>query len=250
MLGFASQSSAQQGSAGLVNELTGTKEHGRSFLATAMFVLGTEVDRENLISFMLEQGLFGMQIFEPLLQNRDYCDAYYTFRRLERAFVASPDEEEMQLRSRMDKLNAQFGGLPCGVKLFEADDQDKARVDAHLAAVDLLEVMALTPSESSHSIAATSSNCSFHENHSPAFRAFRGRENPKNRPKEIADHSGVCPTVFRRQQSSRTPMRLHHTPLYTHFEVHCWPSATGQAGLAAPQTVSRRPSSRGDGRAF
>jgi hypothetical protein len=93
MLGFASPSSAQQGSASLVNELTGSKEHGRSFLATAMFILGVEIDRENLVSFMMEQGLFGMQLFEQLLQNRDYCDAYYTFRRLERAFVASPAEE-------------------------------------------------------------------------------------------------------------------------------------------------------------
>ena len=64
MLGFASPSSDdQQGSATLVNELVGSKEHGRSFLATALFILGAEIDREHLMSFMLEQGLFGMQIF-------------------------------------------------------------------------------------------------------------------------------------------------------------------------------------------
>ena len=40
VLGFASPSSAQQGSAALLNELTGSKEHGRPFLATAMFILG------------------------------------------------------------------------------------------------------------------------------------------------------------------------------------------------------------------
>jgi hypothetical protein len=58
MLGFASPSIAQQGSATLVNELTGSKEHGRSFLATAMFILGAEIDRENLMPFMLEhQGI-------------------------------------------------------------------------------------------------------------------------------------------------------------------------------------------------
>ena len=82
-----------------MNELVGSKEHGRSFLATALFILGTEIDREHLMSFMLEQGLFGMQIFEHLLQNRDYCDAYYTFRKLEKAFMASPAEEEKQLRT-------------------------------------------------------------------------------------------------------------------------------------------------------
>ena len=161
MLGFASPPSAQHGSAGLVNELTGSKEHGRSFLATMMFILGAEIDRENLMAFMLDQGLFGMQIFEHLLQNREYCDAFYTFRRLERAFLGSPAEEETQLRKRMDQFNAQFGGKPCGAKMFEADDQDKARVDAHLAAADLLEAMALTPWSMSlaNSIAAGSSNC-------------------------------------------------------------------------------------------
>jgi hypothetical protein len=161
MLGFASQSTAQQGSAVLVNELAGSKEHGRSFLATAMFVLGAEIDRENLMLFMLEQGLFGMQIFEQLLglfgmqifeqllQNRDYCDAFYTFRRLERAFVASSAEEESQLKRRFDKFNGQFGGKSCGTKMFEADDQHKAKVDSHVAATDLLEAMALRPGHES-----------------------------------------------------------------------------------------------------
>jgi hypothetical protein len=117
ILGFTSPSSASQGSAILVNDLVGSREHGRSFLATALFILGAEIDRENLMSFMLEQGLFGMQIFEHLLQNRDYCDAYYAFRRLERAFMASPAEEEKQLRDRLDKFNAQFEGKPCGAKI-------------------------------------------------------------------------------------------------------------------------------------
>ena len=192
MLGFASQSTAQQGSAVLVNELTGSKEHGRSFLATAMFVLGTEVDRENLMPFMLEQGFFGMQFYEQLLQNREYCDAYYTFRRLERAFVASPAEEETHLRNRLDKFSAQFGGKPCGVKLFEADDQDKARVDAHFAAMDLLEAMALTPwsLSLSHSIAAASSNCvRSMKTIARHFERFAdGEETREQANKEIADH--------------------------------------------------------------
>ena len=145
MLGFASQSSNHQESAVMVNELTGTKEHGRSFLATAMYILGSEIDRENLISFLLEQRLFGMPIFEQLIQHRDYCAAHYSFRRLERAFVAPRIEEEKQLRIRMDRFNSQFGGAPYDGKLFEGDDLGKGRVDAHLGAIDLLEAMALTP---------------------------------------------------------------------------------------------------------
>jgi hypothetical protein len=145
ILGFASQSSAQQGSVSLVNDLTGSREHSRSFLSTALFVLGSEIDRDNLMSFMMQQGLFGMPIFEHLLQNRDYCDAFHAFRRLERAFMGSPEAEEAQLRNRLDQLNAQFGGKPYSGKVFEADEQDKAKIDAYLAATDLLEVMALTP---------------------------------------------------------------------------------------------------------
>ncbi|HXR04812.1 MAG TPA: hypothetical protein VN836_08910 [Verrucomicrobiae bacterium] len=192
MLGFASPSSAQQGSSTLVNELTGSKEHGRSFLATAMFILGAEIDRENLMSFMLEQGLFGMQLFEQLLQNRDYCDAYYTFRKLERAFMAPPAEEETQLRDRIDRFNGQFGGKPYGAKLFEADDQDKAKVDAHLAAVDLLEALALTPLSMclNNSIATASSNAvrsmKIMARHFERFANGEGTKEQAN--KEIADH--------------------------------------------------------------
>jgi hypothetical protein len=145
MLGFASQSSAQQSSISLVNDLTGSREHGRSFVSTALFVLGAEIDRDHLMSFMMRQGLFGMPLFEHLLQNRDYCGAFYTFRRLERAFMESPEAEEAQLRNRLDQFNAQFGGKPYEGKVFEADGQDKVKVDAYLAATDLLEVMALTP---------------------------------------------------------------------------------------------------------
>ena len=204
MLGFASPSSAQAGTAVMVNELVGSKEHGRSFLATAMFVLGAEVDRENLISFMLDQGLFGMPIFEQLLQNREYCDAYYTFRRLERAFVASPVEEETQLRQRIDKLNAQFGGAPCGLKMFEADRQDKARVDAHLAAVDLLEAMALTPwsTSLSNSIAAGSANpVRSVQTIARHFERYAdGEETKEQANKEIGDHL----LAFARQFSADT----------------------------------------------
>ena len=192
MLGFAALSGAQQGSANLVNELTGSKEHSRSFLSTVLFILGSEIDRENLMSFMLEQGLFGMQIFEQLLQNREYCDAYYTFRKLERAFMGSAEAEEKLLRSRMDRFNAQFGGKPDDARMFEADDQDKARVDAHFAAVDVLEAMALTPWSMSlnNSIAAASSNgVRSVKTIAQHFERFAdGEETREQANKEIADH--------------------------------------------------------------
>ena len=209
MLGFASQSSAQQGSATLVNEMTGSKEHGRSFLATAMFILGAEVDRENLMSFMVEQGLFGMQLFERLLQNREYCDAYYTFRRLERAFVASPAEEEAQLRSRLDKFSRQFGGKPYGAKLFEADDQGKARVDAHLAAVDLLEALALTPLRMclNNSIATASANAvrsmKIIAQHFERFA--KGEETKEQANKEIGDHLLAFARQFSADNKAASP---------------------------------------------
>jgi len=192
MLGFASSSDDQQGSATLVNELVGSKEHGRSFLATALFILGAEIDREHLMSFMLEQGLFGMQIFEHLLQNRDYCDAYYTFRKLEKAFMASPAEEEKQLKDRLDKFNAQFGGKPYGAKLFEAENPDKTKVDAYLAAADLLEAMAFTPwsMSLSNALSASSSNSirSIRILAGHFERFAHGDETKEQANKEIGDH--------------------------------------------------------------
>jgi hypothetical protein len=192
LLGSASPSGSQEGSATLVHELTGSKEHGRPFLATAMFILGAEIDRENLMSFMVEQDLFGLQLFEQLLQNRDYCDAYYAFRKLERAFVGSPAEEEKQLRNRMDRFNEQFGGKPGDVRMFETGDQDKARVDAHFAAVDLLEAMALTPLSLclNNSIAVAPSNTvrsmKFIAQHFERFAA--GKETQEQANQEIAGH--------------------------------------------------------------
>ena len=209
MLGFASPSIAQQGSANLINELTGSKEHGRSFLATAMFILGAEIDRENLMSFMMEQALFGMQLFEQLLQSRDYCDAYYTFRRLERAFVAAPAEEEKQLRNRLDEFNAQFGGKPCDEKMIEGDDQDKAKVDAHHAAVDLLEAMALTPLSMSlnNSIAAAPANgvrsMKIIARHFERFAD--GEETKEQANKEIADHLLAFARQFSADNKAASP---------------------------------------------
>jgi hypothetical protein len=192
MLGFASPSSDQQGSATLVNEMVGSKEHGRSFLATVMFILGPEIDRANLMSFMLEQGLFGMQIFEHLLQNRDYCDAYYTFRKLERAFRGSLAEEENQLRDRIDKFNAKFGGKPYGAKLFEAEEQNKTRVDSYLAAADLLEAMAFTPWSMSLNNAVSIASSNYVQSMrivAGHFERFaHGAVTKENANKEVADH--------------------------------------------------------------
>jgi hypothetical protein len=102
MLGFTAESDAQQGSVSLVNELTGSKDHSRSFLSTAMFILGAEVDRNNLITFMMQQDLLGIPVFEHILENRNYCDAFHSFRRLKRAFVGMPAAEEAQLGNRLD----------------------------------------------------------------------------------------------------------------------------------------------------
>ena len=204
MLGFALRSSAPQGSVSLVNDLTGSKEHSRSFLSTALFILGAEIDRDHLMSFMMQQGLFGMPIFEHMLQNRDYCEAFYSFRRLERAFMGSPAAEEAQLRNRLDKFNAQFGGKPYGAKIFEADEQDKAKIDAYLAATDLLEAMALTPwcmslnkavsVASSNSIRSVSIIASHFE------RFGRGEVTKERANQEIADHL----LAFARQFSADT----------------------------------------------
>ena len=172
LLGFALTSTAPQGGLSLVNDLAGSREHSRSFLATALFVVGTEIDRENLMSFMMQQDLFGMPMLEHLLQNRDYCDAFLTFRRLERAFMGSSEAEEIRLRTRLDQFNAEFGGKPHGDKLFEAGAQDKAMFDAYLAATDLLEAMALTPWHMSLAKAVSEDALQFHSFRGHHRRAF------------------------------------------------------------------------------
>jgi hypothetical protein len=192
MLGFSSQSSAQQGNVSLVNELTGSKEHGRSFLSTSLFILGAEIDREHLMSFMMQQGLFGMSNFEHMLLNRDYCEAFHSFRRLERAFMGSPAAEEARLRNRIDKFNAQFGGKPYGAKIFEADEQDKAKIDAYLAATDLLEAMALTPWCMSLNNAASVASSNSIRSLATIARHFerfsKGEATRDQANREIADH--------------------------------------------------------------
>jgi hypothetical protein len=204
MLGFASPSAAQQGAVSLVNELTGSKEHGRSFLSTALFILGAEIDRDHLMAFMMQEGLFGMPIFEHMLQNRDYCEAFYSFRHLERAFIGSPAAEEAHLRTRLDTFNAQFGGKPYGAKIFEVDEQDKAKIDAYLAAADLLEAMALTPwcmslnnavsAASSNSIRSAAIIARYFE------RVGRGEITKDRANQELADHL----LAFARQFSADT----------------------------------------------
>jgi hypothetical protein len=144
------------------------------------------------MSFMVEQGLFGMHIFEHMLQNRDYCDAFYAFRRLERAFIGVPSEEESRFRNRMDRFNAPFAGKPYDEKIFEADEHDKVRVDAYLAAADLLDALALTPWSVSlnHAITVASSN-SIRSVKAIArhFERFaHGEETKQQTNQEIADH--------------------------------------------------------------
>jgi hypothetical protein len=208
MLGLALQSGAPQGGASLVNDLTGSKEHSRSFLSTALFILGTEVERDHLMSFMMQQGLFGVPIFEHLLQHRDYCEAFHSFRRLERAFMGSPAAEEAELRNRLDKFNAQFGGKPYGAKILDVDEQDKAKVDAYLAAADLLEALSFTPwcMSLTNAVSAASSNsvrsASVIASH---FERFGRGEVTKDRAnQEIADHL----LAFARQFSTDTKPAL------------------------------------------
>ena len=204
LLGFAPPAGGQQGNVSLVNELTGNREHSRSFLCTALFILGAEIDRDHLMSFMMQQGLFGLPMFEHLLKNRDYCEAFHSFRRLERAFMGSPVAEEAQLRNRLDKFNAQFGGKPHGAKLFAADEQGKAKVEAYLAATDLLEALALTPWSVSlnNAVSATSSNSiqSTAVIASHFERFSRGEISQEQANREIADHL----LAFARQFSADT----------------------------------------------
>ena len=165
--------------------------------------------RENLMSFMLEQGLFGIPLFEQLLQNREYCDAFYAFRKLERVFVGSPAEEEKQLRNRMDRFNEQFGGKPGDVRMFETGDLDKAKVDAHLAAVDLLEAMALTPLSLclNNSIAAAPSNTirSMRIVARHFERFARGEETKVQANQEIADHLLAFARQFSADNKAASP---------------------------------------------
>jgi len=44
-----------------------------------MFILGAELDRDHLLSYLIKEGLFGVHVFEHLLQQRNYCGAYYAF---------------------------------------------------------------------------------------------------------------------------------------------------------------------------
>jgi len=145
----------------LLSELAGKREHGRSFLSSVLFILGNEIDQANLLQFMVEQGLFSLQTFELMLQNRDYCEAYYCFRKRERAFIQTPDEEETRLRARLDNFTAQFGGKPYKADLFDVPEPDKIKVDAYAAALDLMEALVLTPLSTciQTAIAAGSLNC-------------------------------------------------------------------------------------------
>lgn len=145
----------------LLSELAGKREHSRAFLSCVLFILGSEIDRANLLPFMVEQGVFGLQTFELMLQNRDYCEAYYGFRKRERAFIETPDEEETRLRLRLDSLTTQFCGKSYKADLFDVQEPDKVKVDAYAAALDLVEALVLTPMATcaQAAIAASTLNC-------------------------------------------------------------------------------------------
>ncbi|MCS7336659.1 MAG: hypothetical protein NZ739_00250 [Verrucomicrobiae bacterium] len=145
----------------LAAELAGKREHGRSFLSCILYILGGELDRPNLLPFMVEQGLFSLQTFELMLQNRDYCEAYYGFRKRERAFIEALDEEEARLHARLDNFTSQFGGKPYKADLFDVQNPDKIKVDAYAAALDLMEALTLTPLSSCihTAVVASSLNC-------------------------------------------------------------------------------------------
>ncbi|MBL9166431.1 MAG: hypothetical protein JNN07_01680 [Verrucomicrobiales bacterium] len=145
MLSSAAPPSGQQGTSLLVHDLAGTKENGRTFLPTALFLLGSAIAEKAVVPFMMELGLFGVPMLEHLLQNRDYCEAHYSFRRLERAISGSAAEEELLIRNRMNRLLAQNGAQASTLFTLNSSELEKAQADAHLAAADLLEALALTP---------------------------------------------------------------------------------------------------------
>jgi len=192
LLGFANLSTGPTAGASPAGALAGSQAHHRALLSTVLFILGAEIDREHLMAFMMDHGLFGMPLFEQLLQRRDYCAAFHSFRRLERAFMGSPAAEEAHLRNRLDAFNAQFGGKPYGAKILEGDGLDKAKVDAYLAAADLLEALALTPwcLSLNNALSATSSHCirsvSMIARHFE--RSGRGEITEERANQEIADH--------------------------------------------------------------
>lgn len=192
MLGFASPPGTQPTSSLLVNELTSRKEHNKIFLSTAVYILGLELDPDNLVPFMLEQDLLGIHIFELLLRNRDFCDAYYLYRRLERAFIGSPADEESQLRERIGRFSARFGEKPLNDAPLELTQEDKVRVNAHQAAIDLMEAMTFTPWRVSLVRAITQSPSHCHRSIKTIATHFErfahGTESKEQANQEIARH--------------------------------------------------------------
>ncbi len=89
-------------------------------------------------------------------------------------------------------MNAQFGGKPHGTKVFEADGHDKARIDAHLAAADLLDALTLTPwCVSLNRAVSVEPSCSIQSVSTIAkhFERFARAEIAKDQANErIADH--------------------------------------------------------------
>lgn len=125
-------------------EFNGSKEHGRCMMSTAMYVLGSAVAPEGLDAFMAEQGLFSLPLFEHLLQHQDFCDAFYSYRHLERAFIGTREAEEAFLQAKLALLTGTTLAASELPVILSQDVIDKATVDAHVAAADVLESVSLT----------------------------------------------------------------------------------------------------------
>lgn len=134
-------SNAPTSSAG---DFNGSKEHGRCMMSTAMYVLGSAVAPDGLDAFMAEQGLFSLPLFEHLLQHQDFCEAFHSYRHLERAFIGTPEAEEASLQARLALLTGIVPGTMQLPAIFTVETLDKDAVDAHVAAADVLEAMSLT----------------------------------------------------------------------------------------------------------
>jgi len=93
---------------------------------------------------MAEHHLLGVNLLEHKLLNRDYCNAYYQFRKLRRAFSSSAVEEEARLQVRVEKLLSQCGGSCTSKPLLEGGEVDKVDIDSWDAAIDLMEMLSKT----------------------------------------------------------------------------------------------------------
>jgi len=146
VLGTTSSVSIQSGALTHANELLGRRDVARVFLADAIYILGilAGFTPEEVTCFMAEHHLLGVNLLEHKLLNRDYCNAYYQFRKLRRAFSGPAEVEEARLKARVEKLLSQCGGSWTSKTLLEGGEVDKIHIDSCDAAIDLVEVLSMT----------------------------------------------------------------------------------------------------------